>query len=101
MNTVEKQFLNYLISENQPVFIYLVNGVRLDGYLLSFDSTSFVLVSKTEPTNPLLIYRNIVATVQQATLFSRNRFRRTTLSRPSGLKQVTADSLSNEDLLAD
>jgi RNA chaperone Hfq len=91
-NTIETQFLNTLIEERQPVFIYLVNGVRLEGYLLAFDSTTFVLISKAESANPLLVYREIVATVQQVPALSRNRFRRNTLSRRP--KQVAEDSLT-------
>lgn len=91
MNTLEKKFLEHLVNENQPVFMYLVNGVRLDGHLLAFDAMTFILASKAESTNPLLVYRSMVATVQQAPLFSKNHFRRGISNRPPSLKQVETD----------
>jgi RNA chaperone Hfq len=80
-NSIEVKFLNELVKENELIFVYLVNGVRLDGYLLAFDATSLVLFAKEDAASPLLIYRNVVATVQQASSSSRGHFRKGTPNR--------------------
>jgi host factor-I protein len=55
-------FLNTLRKEHVPVAIYLVNGIKLQGQIESFDQYSIVLRSTTNQ----LVYKHAISTVVAA-----------------------------------
>ncbi|MGH1539401.1 MAG: RNA chaperone Hfq [Arenicella sp.] len=60
---LQDPFLNTLRKERTPVAIYLVNGIKLQGQVESFDQ--FVIVLKN-PTVNQMIYKHAVSTVVPA-----------------------------------
>src|SRR5260370_17924716 len=66
METVGQQtqgdFLNMLTKEHVRVSVFLVNGIRLVGYIQSFDQYVLML---TSATGMQTIYKHAISTVQQ------------------------------------
>ena len=60
---LQDPFLNTLRKEKTPVAIYLVNGIKLQGQVESFDQ--FVIVLKNTSVNQM-IYKHAVSTVVPA-----------------------------------
>jgi len=56
---LQDSFLNQIIKENIPVSIYLLNGIKLQGQVQSFDQYVIVLSGST----PQLIYKHSVSTI--------------------------------------
>jgi len=55
-------FLNMLTKEHVPVSVFLVNGIRLVGYIQSFDRYVLMLNSATGMQT---IYKHAISTVQE------------------------------------
>ena len=53
---LQDSFLNQIIKDNIPVSIYLLNGIKLQGSIQSFDQYVIVLSGNT----PQLIYKHSV-----------------------------------------
>jgi host factor-I protein len=68
MRTADQQiqgdFLNALAKEHVPVSVFLVNGIRLVGYIQSFDQYVLMLNSATGMQT---IYKHAISTVQEDT----------------------------------
>ena len=66
MRTADQQiqgdFLNALAKEHVPVSVFLVNGIRLVGYIQSFDQYVLMLNSATGMQT---IYKHAISTVQE------------------------------------
>ena len=58
-HTLQDPFLNALRRENVPVAIYLMNGIKLQGQIDSFDQ--FVVLLKN-PVNQM-IYKHAISTI--------------------------------------
>ena len=58
-HTLQDPFLNVLRKERIPVSIYLVNGIKLQGQIESFDQ--FVILLKN--TVSQMVYKHAVSTV--------------------------------------
>jgi len=58
-NNLQDLFLNQLIEENISVSIYLLNGIKLQGQIESFDQNVIVL----NGASPQLIYKHAVSTI--------------------------------------
>ena len=56
---LQDSFLNQIIKGNIPVSIYLLNGIKLQGNIQSFDQYVIVLSG----TTPQLIYKHSVSTI--------------------------------------
>jgi host factor-I protein len=56
---LQDSFLNQIIKDNIPVSIYLLNGIKLQGQVQSFDQYVIVLSGST----PQLIYKHSVSTI--------------------------------------
>ena len=56
---LQDSFLNKIIKDNIPVSIYLLNGIKLQGQIKSFDQYVIVLSGNT----PQLIYKHSVSTI--------------------------------------
>ena len=56
---LQDSFLNQIIKDNIPVSIYLLNGIKLQGQVKSFDQYVIVLSGNT----PQLIYKHSVSTI--------------------------------------
>ncbi|MDA9086218.1 RNA chaperone Hfq [Methylophilaceae bacterium] len=56
---LQDNFLNKLIEENISVSIYLLNGIKLQGNIHSFDQ--FVIVLNGQ--SPQLIYKHSISTI--------------------------------------
>lgn len=62
--SLEKNILQDLIDAGKLVNVYLVNGVRLQGYLLSFDTYTLLLKSnQANSEGCLLLYKQAISTV--------------------------------------
>lgn len=59
---IQDPFLNVLRKENVPVSIYLVNGIKLQGEIESFDQ--FVIVLKNNINQ--MVYKHAISTVVPA-----------------------------------
>ena len=57
--TLQDPFLNALRKENIPVSIYLVNGIKLQGQIDSFDQ--FVILLKNSVNQ--MVYKHAISTV--------------------------------------
>ena len=56
---LQDAFLNQIIKDDIPVSIYLLNGIKLQGQIKSFDQYVLVLSGNT----PQLIYKHSVSTI--------------------------------------
>tara|TARA_B110000305_G_C19172254_1_gene507885 strand:- start:223 stop:459 length:237 start_codon:yes stop_codon:yes gene_type:complete len=62
---LQDSFLNKIIKDNIPVSIYLLNGIKLQGQIKSFDQYVIVLSGNT----PQLIYKHSVSTIVPSQAF--------------------------------
>lgn len=60
--TLQDLFLNQIISAQAPVSMYLVNGIRLIGALVSHDRYTVLIQNKVGGSNQL-IYKAAISTV--------------------------------------
>lgn len=60
--TLQDPFLNTLRREHIPVSIYLVNGIKLQGHVDSFDQ--YVVLLKNSVTQ--MVYKHAISTVVPA-----------------------------------
>lgn len=60
--TLQEPFLNALRKERIPVSIYLVNGIKLQGHVESFDQ--FVVLLKNSVSQ--MVYKHAISTVVPA-----------------------------------
>ena len=58
-HTLQDPYLNTLLKERVPVSIYLVNGIKLQGQIESFDQ--FVVLLKN--TVSQMVYKHAISTV--------------------------------------
>jgi host factor-I protein len=58
-HTLQEPFLNALRKERIPVSIYLVNGIKLQGQIESFDS--FVVLLKNSVSQ--MVYKHAISTI--------------------------------------
>ena len=56
---LEHDFLTSLCESNQPVSIFLVNGIRLQGVISKFDNETILLESASKQ----IIYKHAVSTI--------------------------------------
>jgi host factor-I protein len=61
-HTLQDPFLNALRKERVPVSIYLVNGIKLQGQVESFDQ--FVILLKNSVSQ--LVYKHAISTIVTA-----------------------------------
>jgi len=54
-------FLNKLRLSKKEISVYLVNGIRLDGVLQSFDVSSLMLVTETNMTQ--MVFKHTISTI--------------------------------------
>jgi host factor-I protein len=57
--TLQEPFLNALRKERIPVSIYLVNGIKLQGHIESFDQ--FVVLLKNSVSQ--MVYKHAISTI--------------------------------------
>ncbi|MCD6055184.1 MAG: uncharacterized protein K0R12_146 [Gammaproteobacteria bacterium] len=60
--TLQDPFLNVLRKEKIPVSVYLVNGIKLQGHVESFDQ--FVLLLKNSVSQ--MVYKHAISTIVPA-----------------------------------
>ena len=61
-HSLQDPFLNALRKERVPVSIYLVNGIKLQGQIESFDQ--FVVLLRNSVSQ--LVYKHAISTIVQA-----------------------------------
>ena len=54
-------FLNQLRLSKKEISVYLVNGIKLNGVLLSFDAASLMLVTENEMTQ--MVFKHTISTI--------------------------------------
>lgn len=57
---IQDNFLNNVRKQRTPLTIFLVNGVKLSGYISSFDSFSVVLKRENHMQ---LVYKHAISTI--------------------------------------
>ena len=57
---LQDPYLNALRKERSPVSVFLVNGIKLQGFIESYDQ--FVIVLRNGPINQM-VYKHAVSTV--------------------------------------
>lgn len=62
MQSLQEPFLNALRKERVPVSIFLINGIKLQGQIESFDS--FVILLRSNISQ--MIYKHAVSTIVPA-----------------------------------
>lgn len=62
MSTLQDPFLNALRKEQVPVSVYLVNGIKLQGAIDSFDQ--YVVILRNSVSQ--MIYKHAISTVVPA-----------------------------------
>ncbi len=67
--SLQDPFLNSLRRERIPVSIYLVNGIKLQGQVESFDQ--FVILLKNNVSQ--MVYKHAISTVVPSRPFSQNQ----------------------------
>ena len=77
--SLQEPFLNTLRKERVPVSIYLVNGIKLQGQIESFDQ--FVVLLKN--TVSQMVYKHAISTIVPA---------RSVKMAPPGEEQETAEN---------
>lgn len=58
-NSIQDSFLSVLKKAHTPVHIFLVNGIKLHGYVDSFDMFSVVLKNSVDQ----LVYKHAISTI--------------------------------------
>ena len=66
----QDDFLNHLITESFYTGIYLINGIRLQGYIIGFDAHVIFFRSNNEDTT-MMIYKSAISTI---TIIKQTRF---------------------------
>lgn len=61
IQTLQDPFLNTLRKKSIPVFIFLVNGIKLQGHIESFDS--YVLMLKNSVGQEQIVYKHSISTI--------------------------------------
>lgn len=61
-NSFQDNFLNIARKEKIPVSIYLINGIKLQGTVETFDSYALILKNNTSQ----MIYKNAISTIVPA-----------------------------------
>jgi host factor-I protein len=61
-NDIQANFLDALVREQKVVWVFLVNGIKLTGQLMSFDQYVLALQS---PTGTQVVYKSAVSTVSE------------------------------------
>jgi host factor-I protein len=65
IGNLQDLFLNQLVEEKISVSIYLLNGIKLQGLIESFDQNVIVL----NGASPQLIYKHAISTIAPAQNF--------------------------------
>jgi host factor-I protein len=60
--SLETKYLEKLQKENNPVAIYLINGIKLSGLISGLDNST-VLLTDSKSTVDQLIYKHAISTV--------------------------------------
>ena len=61
-NNIQNKYLTELITNQTPVSLYLINGIKLSGVIFEIDDVS-VLLRDTKDTVTQLIYKNAISTI--------------------------------------
>jgi host factor-I protein len=59
-NTLQESFLERLFKEKVPVFIYMIKGIKLQGYIEYFATDAVWL---NNGAGNLMVYKHIIATI--------------------------------------
>lgn len=62
-SNVQDVFLNYVRKNKTPVTVFLVNGVKLQGYISGFDNFCVLL---RRDSHVQLVYKHAISTVMPA-----------------------------------
>lgn len=59
MDSISNEFINQLIQQQIPVDVFLVSGIKLSGYIDSFDDATLLMGGKTTQ----LLYKHAISTI--------------------------------------
>ncbi|SAK91819.1 host factor Hfq [Caballeronia hypogeia] len=57
---IQSEFLRTLVEKQTPIWVFLVNGIKLTGVVASFDQ---YVLSIHSPSGTQIVYKNAVSTV--------------------------------------
>lgn len=61
-HSIQNKYLTELITNQTPVSLYLINGIKLSGVIFEIDDVS-VLLRDTKNTVTQLIYKSAISTI--------------------------------------
>ena len=67
---LQDRVLSHLVSQKQLVDVYLVNGIRLQGYINAFDNYAVFLTKSPDDVEVLIshmIYKHAISTIGNST----------------------------------
>ena len=64
-NSLQDTYLEELRRDNIQLSLYLINGIKLSGYIASFDQYIIILVDESR-NNSQLIYKHAISTIAPA-----------------------------------
>ncbi|MEO7728422.1 MAG: RNA chaperone Hfq [Burkholderiales bacterium] len=67
----QHRFLTELVTERRPVAIFLVNGLKLEGTIVSFDDYAILLEGELSDH----VYKHAISTIQPLTKFAARKER--------------------------
>lgn len=65
--SIQELYLNEMINHKHEMVVYLVNGIKLEGFLRSFDQFSYLLERNGHMQ---LIYKHSISTVSPKNVFA-------------------------------
>ncbi len=93
--SLQEPFLNGLRREKIPVSIYLVNGIKLQGVLESFDQ--FVIMLKNNVSQ--IVYKHAISTIVPSKILSKSFLNQESVSKQECEKEDFLDEDDLEDIL--
>lgn len=60
---LQDDFLSQLMTEQTPLSIYLVNGIRLQGNIVAMDKFTLLISNSRGSSAPQLVYKAAVSTI--------------------------------------
>lgn len=62
-DSMQETFLNDLAKSQAPVFCFLVNGIKLEGFIIAYDQFSVMLASNRDAASSQLIMKSAISTI--------------------------------------
>ena len=64
-NSTNEIFINALIEKKQSVYVFLINGIRLQGTIIESDPVSLALARQSQAETVQLVYKHSISTIME------------------------------------